>query len=239
MPRFNHLISAAIAVAALCVVVNPAFDETALNNQPINRPFGLQHAPVLEGPLWAKFRDLKELVLSDIKELDHCREQLGKCKSPAVTRFFSIVEDARRHKGLAKVEAVNRGVNAALRYQSDSSQYAHPDKWTSPIETFKSGRGDCEDYSTAKLVALYAAGMPLDHLWMVLGYERTIGEYHMVAGAHVDGRWKILENRFLTIFEDKNLPHFDPYFLINHIGVFRLTRPTDFFTLASRLPCAG
>ena len=40
---------------------------------------------------------------------------------------------------------------------SDLAQYGEIDVWSSPLLTFTTGRGDCEDYAIAKFVALHQA----------------------------------------------------------------------------------
>ena len=40
------------------------------------------------------------------------------------------------------------------------AQWGVPDRWSPPLETLATGRGDCEDYAIAKYVALTAAGIP-------------------------------------------------------------------------------
>ena len=42
---------------------------------------------------------------------------------------------------------------------SDLAQWGVIDRWSAPLETFTTGRGDCEDYAIAKYVALTAAGV--------------------------------------------------------------------------------
>jgi len=199
-------------------------NEVALSDQ-IREPFGLQYVRAPEGPLWVKFRDLKSHVLADLEALSHCRDGLDKCRSPPAIHYLSIIDKARKQKGLERIETVNRGVNTALHYQSDWSQYREPDKWASPLETFQSDRGDCEDFATAKLVALYAAGTPLDDLWLVLGFDRAVQQHHMIAAVRLDGRWLLLENRTMVMFEDKDYPNFNLLFLINHESVREIRRP--------------
>jgi predicted transglutaminase-like cysteine proteinase len=150
---------------------------------------------------------------------------LDKCRSPPVIHYLAIIDKARKQKGLERIETVNSGVNTALHFQSDWSQYREPDKWASPLESFRSGRGDCEDFATAKVVALYAAGTPLDDLWLVLGFDKAVQQHHMIAAVRLDGRWLLLENRTMVMFEDKDYPNFDLLFLINHESVREIRRP--------------
>ena len=44
---------------------------------------------------------------------------------------------------------INRAVNEAIKYTADTE-----DKWQSPDETVKRGKGDCEDYAILKMSML-------------------------------------------------------------------------------------
>ena len=48
----------------------------------------------------------------------------------------------------------------AIRYVSDYAQHGEADRWSAPLATFATGKGDCEDYAIAKYVALREAGFP-------------------------------------------------------------------------------
>ena len=200
----------------------------------INEPFNSLHVRAPEGPLWIKFRDLRSHVRADIEAGRDCRRNPDKCR-PSSIPYLAIIDRARTQEGLERIETVNRGVNNALQFQSDYSQYRQMDKWVSPLATFQSGRGDCEDFATAKFVALHAAGIPLDDLWLVLRFDKAIRQHHMVPVVRLEGRWFVLENRTLMMFEDKDYPNFDPLFLINHEGVREFRKATNSFTIKGLL----
>jgi predicted transglutaminase-like cysteine proteinase len=42
----------------------------------------------------------------------------------------------------------------------DMKQLGVRDRWSYPLETLTTGRGDCEDYAIAKYVPLVDAGVP-------------------------------------------------------------------------------
>ena len=87
---------------------------------------------------------------------------------------------------------------------------ASPDIWASPLMTFGSGAGDCEDYAIAKYVALREAGMASADLRLVVVYNRPAHENHMVAAARVDGRWRILDNRTMRLVADEEIADYAP-----------------------------
>ena len=43
---------------------------------------------------------------------------------------------------------------------SDFTQHGEADRWSAPLATFATAKGDCEDYAIAKYVALREAGFP-------------------------------------------------------------------------------
>lgn len=61
-------------------------------------------------------------------------------------------------KNLAVLLAVNRAVNKAITYTSDTDHYGKLDNWVmNPVD----GKGDCEDYVLTKLDKLGDLGFPI------------------------------------------------------------------------------
>jgi predicted transglutaminase-like cysteine proteinase len=170
-------------------------------------PFGL--AAASDGPYDARWRLLQPLIGLEGQILALCRSGSMPC-SPAAAKFNVIVEAARARSGRARVGEVNRAVNLAIRPMSDQAQYGAPDIWASPLMTFASGAGDCEDYAIAKYVALTQAGMPTADLRLVVVHDRRTDEGHMVAAARVDGDWLILDNRTMRLVADREVPDLTP-----------------------------
>ena len=109
---------------------------------------------------------------------------------------------------------------------SDVAQWGVPDRWSAPLATFASGRGDCEDYAIAKYVALRKAGLAEDDVRLVIVRERASGEDHAVVAARVDEKWIVLDNRRLTLLADTEMPRVRPLFVFDRDGVKRFTPPT-------------
>jgi predicted transglutaminase-like cysteine proteinase len=103
------------------------------------------------------------------------------------------------------------------------AQYGVVDRWATPLMTFASNAGDCEDYAIAKYVALSEIGIADDNLRLVIIYDRITDENHAVAAVRYDGRWRILDNRTLDIRSDVDIAEFNPLFVIDHEGVRRIT----------------
>ena len=71
------------------------------------------------------------------------------CASPAALQFLAIVDSAKARDGRARLGEINRAINLAIRPISDLAQYGAR-RWSSPLTTFATGAGDCEDYAIAK-----------------------------------------------------------------------------------------
>lgn len=107
----------------------------------------------------------------------------------------------------------------AIQPTSDMAQWGVPDRWSPPLETFSTGRGDCEDYAIAKYVALIEAGIAANDLKLVIVRNTAAGEDHAVVAVRLDGDWLILDNRWLRLVEDTELRQAIPLFVLDQAGV--------------------
>ena len=176
-------------------------------DEPKSGPFGL--TAVGAGSFVTRWQLLQPSIRIELKMLAFCRTTPADCPA-AAAKFGAVVDAARSRDGLARVGEVNRAVNLAIRPVSDQEQYGAPDIWASPLMTFGSGAGDCEDYAIAKYVALREAGMASADLRLVVVYNRPAHENHMVAAARVDGRWRILDNRTMRLVADDEIADYTP-----------------------------
>jgi predicted transglutaminase-like cysteine proteinase len=136
-----------------------------------------------------------------------------------------LINAVTSKSGRAQLDEANRAVNAAIRYVPDFNQYGEADRWSAPLETFATGKGDCEDYAIAKYVALQESGFPSDDLRLVLVRDRAVRLDHAVLAAHLGDRWLILDNRRAELIEDTGASNFTPLFAIDHAGVHLLATP--------------
>lgn len=164
-------------------------------------PFGL--AVSSEGPLAARWHTLQSGFRAEAHVLALCRSNPKICP-PAAARFLAIIETGRARSGRARLGEINRAVNLAIRPMSDLVQYGATDVWATPLMTFTSGAGDCEDYAIAKFVALRQAGMAAHDLRLVIVHDRQTGEDHAVTAARLDGQWLILDNRTMMLRVDND-----------------------------------
>jgi predicted transglutaminase-like cysteine proteinase len=102
---------------------------------------------------------------------------------------------------------------------SDLAQWGVIDRWSAPLETFTTGLGDCEDYAIAKYVALTQAGVAAEDVKLVVLRDLAVSEDHAVVAVRLNGDWIILDNRWLTMIEDSEMPRTVPLFVLDQSGV--------------------
>jgi predicted transglutaminase-like cysteine proteinase len=170
-------------------------------------PFGLSVSN--DSPLSARWRALQPVIRLEAQVLAACRSSPRNCL-PAASRFLAIVEAAHARSGRARVGEVNRAVNLAVQPGSDLAKFGVPDVWATPLMTFATGTGDCEDYAIAKYVALREAGMADEDLRLIIVHDRKIHQDHAVVAAQVDGRWLILDNRTMLLLTDAQVRNLTP-----------------------------
>lgn len=159
----------------------------------------------IRGSLLEKWNAAKAELRIDIDILTACRAQPDACESVAAKRIIAIVDDAQRREGRARIGEINRAINLAIAATSDKSQYGVEDRWASPLMTFTSGRGDCEDYVLAKYAALRAAGFAQDDLrFLIVRLPHSQGDHAVLSVRH-EGRWLILDNRRFAMLDAVHL----------------------------------
>jgi len=87
-------------------------------------------------------------IRADWQILARCQDSAA-CP-PAAQRFLAIVAQSRTQHGRARIGVINRAISLAIKPMSDLAQWGVTDRWSAPLETFTTGRGDCEDYAIAK-----------------------------------------------------------------------------------------
>jgi predicted transglutaminase-like cysteine proteinase len=100
-------------------------------------------------------------------------------------------------------------------------QWGIEDRWSSPFETLRTRRGDCEGYAIVKYLALREAGLPPEDVKIVIVRNVFPKEYHAVAVARVDEEWLIMDNRSLTLVRDIDMIRATPEFVLDETGVRR------------------
>ncbi|HEX4409489.1 MAG TPA: transglutaminase-like cysteine peptidase [Xanthobacteraceae bacterium] len=186
--------------------------------------FGLASTRMANGDISAKWKAVSAQIAVDNETLAHCRAHAQTCRL-AARKFLTIVDEGLHASGRARIGIVNRAVNLAIEPMSDMAQWGVADRWSPPLETFATGRGDCEDYAIAKYVALTAAGVPAKDVKLVIVHNTAANEDHAITAVQIDGDWVLLDNRWLTLVADKAMRQATPLFVLDDDGVRKFTPP--------------
>ncbi len=211
----------------------------ALNRQdpPVMRPaprepFGLNSMPWFSGDIFERWTNVNAAINADRNVLARCREDMRDCP-PAARKFLAVIATGLQQTGRARVGVINRAINLAIEQMSDLEQWGVDERWSPPLETFATGRGDCEDYAIAKFVALIEAGVPTEDVRLVIVRDRATNDGHAVAAVHVDDGWVLLDNRWLTLVDDNKMQRMVPLFVIDQSGVRTYLRTPNTAAMAS------
>lgn len=180
-------------------------------------PFGVFAFAISTGGLRQKWFALKEKLDDDMVQLALCDGDRDNCASPAALKLLAIVDQARSREGRALLGETNRAINLAIRAENDGAE----DTWSSPLEIFQRGAGDCEDYAIAKLAALRLAGVAAEDLRLVVVRDTRNGEGHAVASAKLDSHWLMLDNRRMAMVEDNDAREYQPLYVLYQSAVLK------------------
>lgn len=184
----------------------------------VPEPFGLDASPVIGGEVLTKWSGVVTDIRAEGDILTRCREDAQSCPE-AAKKFLTVIADGRAHQGRARIGVINRAINLAIRPTSDLAQWGVVDRWSAPLVTLTTGRGDCEDYAIAKYVALTEAGVGADDVKLIIVHDLATGEDHAVVAARLEQKWIVLDNRRLALIEDVEMAHVVPLFVLGHDGV--------------------
>jgi predicted transglutaminase-like cysteine proteinase len=200
------------------VIALPASPASIVAPHAVLEPFGLNAVPLSSGALLTKWSGVEAEIHAENDTLARCRDDAAACPS-AARNFLAIVAAGRAQTGRARIGVINRAINLAISPMSDLAQWGVIDRWSAPLDTLTTGRGDCEDYAIAKYVALSAAGVSTDDVKLVIVRNTAVAEDHAVVAVRLDGSWIMLDNRWLTLVEDDEMPGVVPLFVLDDNGV--------------------
>jgi len=191
-----------------------------------DEPFGITEIVAPDDLTWDKLRKLRADIRAVLPKLAQCHKNLDDC-TVAERRFESIVREAESHRGLAQIYVVNSMINVAIRYTPDMKQWGVRDHWSAPIDSnklgsFDTGVGDCEDYVIAKYIALRQVGIAGADMRIVLLRDNFFNADHAILTVRSEGRWRILDNRWDTLYDDEDnilKRRFEPLTIIDTRGV--------------------
>lgn len=197
-------------------VINPT--EASRPAAAVAQPFGLNVRPVESGELLSKWSAVEAEIQTESDILARCRDSETLCPA-AAQKFLAVIAEGRARAGRARIGVVNRAVNMAIQPMSDLAQWGVLDRWSAPLTTFTTGRGDCEDYAIAKYVALRESGVAEDDVRLVIVRDLAVQQDHAVLAVRLEGSWLVLDNRWLTLIGDSEMRSVVPLFVFAHDGV--------------------
>jgi len=186
--------------------------EPTIPSPAMAEPFGLAAVGVASGDVLTKWSGVEADIRAENEILAHCRDSAEQCPA-AAQNFLAIIAQGRARTGRARIGVINRAVNMAIQPARD------PAHWRAPLDTLSLGRGDCKDYAIAKYVALMAAGVAAQDVKLIIVRNLAAGEDHAVVGVRDEGNWIVLDNRWLTLVEDIDMPKVIPLFVLDEQGV--------------------
>jgi predicted transglutaminase-like cysteine proteinase len=233
LAAIGHAAHAAIAFVlslflGLLILVNTgSFDARAQPSmEAATSPFHLKTEPITSGNALEQWRRVQAEIVEERKILERCRTT-GPCPAPA-RLLLNLIKQGDQAKGRAKIGRINRAVNFAIYPMSDLQQWGVPDRWSSPFETLRVGRGDCEDYAIVKYVALLEAGIPADAVKLVIVRNEQPNEDHAAVAARLGDQWLILDERRLAMVRDVDLAQATPQLELDEHGARRFVpRPEN------------
>jgi predicted transglutaminase-like cysteine proteinase len=212
-----------VAACLVMTVLGGAATGHAAGPRQADEPFGLVPYTTPDGLLWTKWRAIQVDIGADTALLAACRADPDGCPSPVAVRLLRVVAAASQSEGAARLDVVNRALNAAIRWR-----YGVTEPWTAPLTTLAAGLGDCMDFSIAKYVALREADVAADDLRILIVWDGLARQYHAVLAARDKRRWLILDNRNTVLGEDVEFRNFLPLFAISDRGVTQFSPPSPF-----------
>jgi predicted transglutaminase-like cysteine proteinase len=181
--------------------------------------------------LLKKWQELAADIARDRALLRQCRLDAQTCP-PAAQRFLEVTQAAHGKSGRALIGAINRAVNLAIQSTGDLVQHGVEDRWSAPIDTFATGRGDCEDFAIAKYVALTEIGVAKEDVrLLIVRNVRAHTDHALLAVRHED-RWLVLDNRHFALVDAEEAKDFVAFIALDVERPARMAEPLH-LTMAS------
>ena len=184
----------------------------AVSSERPSNPFDGSTVTGFNDPLVKRWNALREQMQLDDLIVSSCMEDdTDNCA--AARKLVDLVDEAHQYQGRAMIGHLNRSINLMIKPSAGS--------WISALDILKLGKGDCKDYSIAKYAALLRAGIPPDHIRLVIVYNSTRKESHMVVSVYDDGQWLLLDNLTMLLVQDTDRKGYVPMYVLDETGVRR------------------
>jgi predicted transglutaminase-like cysteine proteinase len=157
---------------------------------------------------------------------------LGFGGSEAVFREWQrLLTDAKPLGTREKLRRVNDFFNRRLQFGDDQEIWGERDYWATLLETLAKGRGDCEDFTTAKYFTLLNAGVPSEQLRLVYVRAKIGGASSSTVQAHMvlayydtpEADPIVLDNLIAELRPAARRPDLQPVFSFNGHGIWQGT----------------
>lgn len=126
--------------------------------------------------LWV-FACVPAVALAQVPErsvlLEQVGDDYGRRAQARVEAWLDMMARAKQSPVETQLRAVNDFINERVRFVQDPEHWNAEDYWATPLETFGTGAGDCEDLAIAKYVSLRRMGVPDEQLRIT--YVRAAG----------------------------------------------------------------
>jgi predicted transglutaminase-like cysteine proteinase len=137
--------------------------------------------------LLASFEGSQDLIQLDVERLpkwQRVRDWLvapqAAAADPALRPWSDWAKSLRALPAPARLEAINRRVNASFRYATDLEVWGVRDHWVTPAEVVAKGATDCKGFATMKLWLAREAGIDPGDLGLLVGILLRSGQMHAV-----------------------------------------------------------
>jgi predicted transglutaminase-like cysteine proteinase len=150
--------------------------------------------------------------------LAECRESDQTCPDSAKA-FLRVIDAILTVPRGERAALLNREINQRIRPVDDIKQYGVRDYWATPLTTFTSGLGDCEDYAIAKYFALRQIGVPAEDLRIGVLLDHADGQHHAVAAMRESNTWLILDNRNDALYSDFETSSMTALYALDEAGI--------------------
>ncbi|MGE0503574.1 MAG: transglutaminase-like cysteine peptidase [Rhizobiaceae bacterium] len=150
---------------------------------------------------------------------ERVRASLSGCEGfgcpKAETTLSALAAEVKPMRFVARLDHVNRRLNAAITYTPDSRNYRQRDYWATIGEIIGRGRGDCEDYAIIKMAALIRAGVPERSMSVVVLYDHGNRAFHAVLSVATTSGNYILDNMRDEAYRDVSRPDYQPLYSLS------------------------
>lgn len=190
-----------------CVTVDPSRERATAPAQIVLRPaaFGVAETYVAGAPPAPQWTGV----------LARHRRAIGQPEE-VPPEWRRLVETLRGLDPLARVERANAEINR-VPYARSEVNWARRDYWETPFELL-AGSGQCQDFAVAKYLLLREAGMPAEHLRVLVVQDHRARLAHAVLLAYVDGQALILDNQAEGVMAASQFGHYEPIYALDEGG---------------------